>query len=706
MPDHRWSGVNLFNAMNTTSCFRIPRLCAFTPIEPLEARIAPAGASVTYTDADGDTVKITASTGPLDAGDLLLSAGATGQLSALNLSDVGFAGANITFTVTKHAGGDGLADVGFIIATGIDLGNVTVRGDLGRIVAGDGDDANGPSLKTLSVRSMGRFGLDTQAGTGDLSSAISGKVVALKVSGDMEDALFVVTGSINSAVIGGSLLYGEIFASTDIGSVRIGKNLVGGDIGNAGLVQANGKIGQIRVAGSVIGGGGAFAGAIRAATLGAVKIGQDLAGGTGDNSGTVTCPEGGTIASVSIGGSIRGGAGLNTGAVIAGDADPLTQNTASAGNVTVKGSVLGGRGMTSGVVYSSTTIGLVKIGADVSGGMGQDSGIIFAADAAGGFAIGGSLLGGSGAESGVVAVSKLVAGQTVSGPIAGSLTVGGSVIGGSASSTGIIGVGTVKGKVTIGGSLIGRAIITDNVNDISNVGVILVNGDCGPVRIAGDIIGGSIASDGSLDNSGILVVFGDTPSIFIGGSVVAGHANGTPPSELSNSGSIVGFSAGRLTIKGDVLGNETQMARIIFTGKAAGLPGKGLGPLTIGGNVEWGLIAVAGAGGLTPTPNAQIGAVKVGGDWVASSLLSGVDPVNNFVGDGDDVLVPGAVSRIASITIGGRVLGSSAGGDHFGFVAHEIGAFKVRGASIARSAGIDPAVDLAYASADVTLLEL
>jgi hypothetical protein len=85
-------------------------------IEPLESRIAPASVTVPYTDIDGDLVKITATLPgtalpPLDAGDLAFVPGKPGQLARLNLTDSGFTGANIVFTVTKAPAGDGLAHV-------------------------------------------------------------------------------------------------------------------------------------------------------------------------------------------------------------------------------------------------------------------------------------------------------------------------------------------------------------------------------------------------------------------------------------------------------------------------------------------------------------------------------------------------------------------------------------------------------------------
>jgi hypothetical protein len=72
-------------------------------IEPLESRIAPASASTTYTDIDGDLVRINVTNSstvapPLDAGDLAFVGGGTnGQLATLDLSAAGFAGATITF---------------------------------------------------------------------------------------------------------------------------------------------------------------------------------------------------------------------------------------------------------------------------------------------------------------------------------------------------------------------------------------------------------------------------------------------------------------------------------------------------------------------------------------------------------------------------------------------------------------------------------
>src|SRR6266853_405388 len=236
-------------------------------IEPLESRIAPASL-ISYLDADEDLVKITASTGTLDA-------------SLLSLTS-----------------GDPTTP-----------GTLTLKGDLGKIVSGNGIADDGPSLKTLSVRSLGQLGLITQGNSGDLTSTINGEVVALKVTGDIRDAAFQPT-SIDSITVGGSLAYGNIYTTGDIGPVKIGKDILGAATGNFGFIQALGKITSVSVGGSIVGGGpGVFTGAVHAHDLGPVKVAHNVTGGFGDDSGSISCETGGTIGSVTVGGSLIGGSG-------------------------------------------------------------------------------------------------------------------------------------------------------------------------------------------------------------------------------------------------------------------------------------------------------------------------------------------------------------------------------------------------------------
>ncbi len=226
-----------------------------TSLEPLEARIAPA-ATVTYTDWDGDIVKITASTGPLDEADLsFIGGGTSGQLDTLTLLDPEFAGAKITFSVKKADGGDGQADVDFIDAAGVDLASVSVKGDLGRIDVGDGND-DVEALGSLSALSMG-----LSTGMHGLESTISGSLGALKISGIMATVHVRVAG--------------------DIGSVSI-KSLIGGFDADSGSIQADGAINSVSVKGSLVGGDGANSGSILAGTsIGKASVSGNLSGGGG-----------------------------------------------------------------------------------------------------------------------------------------------------------------------------------------------------------------------------------------------------------------------------------------------------------------------------------------------------------------------------------------------------------------------------------------
>ena len=97
------------------------------------------------------------------------------------------------------------------------------------------------------------------------------------------------------------------------------------------------------------------------------------------------------------------------------------------------------------------------------------------------------------------------------------------------------------------------------------------------------------------------------------------------------------------------------------------------------------------------SPDAEIGKVPVGRRLDGSSLVVGVQNLGaddlvggtganadnvNF-GDSHDVKSTkgsaAIVASIASIVIGGTVNGSANAGDHFGFVAEQIGSFTVAG---------------------------
>jgi len=480
-------------------------------IEPLESRIAPAAVVVTYTDVDGDKVKITDSSGTLTSADLTFVSGTSGQLAELNLTATGFAGANITFSVTHEPGGNGLANVGYIDAGSNNLGSVTVKGDLGRIDAGSGS-ATIPAIKSLTVNSLGRLGTDTQSGLAspDLESNIKGALGSLTVTNDENGAFIDVTnGGIGAVTIGGSLIggsegnSGEILSSGNMGAVKIGHDLQGGSGGLSGGIQSGGALASVTIGGSLIGGSGNNSGEISSSgDMGAVRISGNFTGGsvsgtTGplDSSGLILSKTG-SIASVAIGGSVISGTDTSfaTDAVLTDNAS--IRAAQEIGSLAVGGSVVGnpdgapngapgGANAASPVVISAG--GLVKltaktdvaIGSIAVGGRVEDA-VILAGYNTSLTATSGSAQIGAVRVDGAWIASDLVAGATNSdkpsglpfpffgnssdamagGATAGiiskiaSITIRGQVFGTPASVNGIDNFGFVAeaiGPVTIGG---------------------------------------------------------------------------------------------------------------------------------------------------------------------------------------------------------------------------------------------------------------
>jgi hypothetical protein len=585
--------------------------------EPLESRLAPAalvaagGHSATYTDVDGDKVTIAVSTGTLAAGLFTTLAVTPGheQLQKIDLSGGGFDNANITFSIAKVAGGDGLANVGYINSTAHDLGKVTVKGDLGRIDAGDGDPV-APAVKSLTVNSLGRYGTDTQAGGASLVSNLNGALGKLVVKSD------VTVASI------------EVNDGTDgtIGSVTIGGSLIGGTINFSGEIHSSGDMGP-------------------------VKIGHDIQGGTGFVAGLILSS--GKLAGVTVGGSLIGGSNTKT-----------------------------------GQIFSTSDMGPVRIVHDIQGGTGTDAGLIQSDGKLAGVTVGGSLIGGSAINNGKI----------VSSSVMGAVKIGHDVVGSTGNASGLIQSGGRLAAVTIGGSLIGGSG--------PGSGLISSTGDLGLVKIGHDLKGRSISgTSGNLDGSGSIQSGGRIASVVIGGSVISGIDTSTAGTLTKNASIRAGNDIGSLIVKGSVIGNTNADGDtpVIISARGQAVPGVttdvAIGKVTIGGRVENARILAGYNVFLAPkNADAQIGAVTVGGDWVASSIAAGVVDGGNGFGNVNDALISGAgttdtagiTSKIGSLTIKGQTLGtpnSVSGSDHYGFVAQQIGSIKVGGTTIALAAG-------------------
>lgn len=212
--------------------------------------------TATFTDVDGDKVKVTTTAGQFSAADFtFVSAGDNRQALQKLVLGAGFKGANISIVATATAdGGNGFVNLGFLEATGVDLGSVTVDGDLGQIKAGTvGGDASVPGAKALTVQSLGLFN------TAMVLSSIEGALPKLTIKGDMRASLELngaTDGKLGTAVIGGNITSSStsMFLRTGAG---ISSLKIGGDIRNTTTatvsITTNGAIGSMQVIGSIVG---------------------------------------------------------------------------------------------------------------------------------------------------------------------------------------------------------------------------------------------------------------------------------------------------------------------------------------------------------------------------------------------------------------------------------------------------------------------
>ncbi len=304
-----------------------------------------------WIDVDGELVTVTASKGNLFKAGFLFKAVSQAdnniainelggrELTQLNLASAGqsFLRANISITSSPQPGfdakgivQDGLVNIGTIRSNdltnltdtldivGVDLGVVTVEGDLTSIVVGD--NFNDAALQQLSVKSFG------VKDPGQVSISASG-IGFLNIAGDMRGNLFVK---------------GAQFAN--IGRLNIGGILRGGDGGGdstIGSINLTGTLGS-SVIGGIVGGG--------------VASGLETADTINDNagSGSITA---GNITKVVVKGSILGGTASSTGSIV---------SSKNIGSVSVGGSVEAGAGPGSGVIFANSLIGALRIDGDLS----------------------------------------------------------------------------------------------------------------------------------------------------------------------------------------------------------------------------------------------------------------------------------------------------------------------------------------------------
>ncbi len=733
--------------------------------ELLEARIAPAtllpgGKAVTYLDEDGDLVTIRITKGafqnPSAAGQTQFVFGPTPtgvgeQLEVLNLSHQSAfdrAGLSIVATPSDPNGdgrrqGDGVVNVGYINATGVDLGAVVVRGDLGAIDAGD--EISDPALASLSVQSLGREGLAT--GAPNLSSDLLGPVGTIKVAGDVSAASIAILGgdqfaTLRSLSIGGSIFggadanTGEIFVQGTLGKAKIGGSIFGGVGESSGTVQAA-KFGAVAVSGSILGGSGTLSGGIFARdAVASIVVDGSLLGGSGVSSGRIAAQK---IGPVRISGSISGGdpvdvtlSAENSGSITAGSGS--FPGAGTLGAVMIGGSILGSEGGNSATINAATSIASVAVGGALSGGVGDFSGAI-ASPIVGLVRIAGSVFGGEGDLSGGVYGAVRLAGLSISGALIGgagigsgsvraggspgAITVGGAMIGGAGLKSGAIfsqtgadfsviaiggylqgGSGVESGEIFTDGSIRSVSIVSSVFGgSASGAGMIRAGETLVAVKIGGSIVGGSTENT-LLQDSGT-VQARRIGSVFVGGSVFAGSiGDAAAGGILLSSGAIrAEFDLASVVVRGNLEGSNTHPVIISAGGmEAPGVTDVAIRSLMVGGRTfnaailaGYSLDVSASYLGRPVNADAQIGTVTIGGDLIASSVIAGLAPGSEgYFGDATDTKINGVrdrtgiMSKIGAIVIGGRAQGTLESDDAFrgGIGAEQLSSLKLGGASV------------------------
>lgn len=607
------------------------------------------------------------------------SVGSNGTIGSVFVGGSVIGGSSVTIPGGQIFGRDG-------------IGSVMIKGDL----------VGGAAATSGSITSEQRIANVTVGGSIIGGSGLSSGVIFSSVS-----SLGPV--KIGHNIIGGSVANtGRVFGKTGIASVKVGGSLIGGAgiiSTDSGEIHSHSAIGPVKIGHSVIGGRSAFSGVIQAARLGNVTLGGSLIGGGGADSGKIA--SGISIGLVKIGNDIEGGSGARSGSVEAA--------TAIAG-ITLGGSVIGGGSQDAGSVYSKGiggdgTIGPVKIAGDILAGTSVGTGRIYAKNALAGITLGGSVIGLLSFTSGAGALSAEIHSDGTMGPV----KIAGNIIGGIFGDHGRVFAQKSLTSVTVGGSLIGGSA--------GATGEIMSRETLGPVRIDGNIVGGSLG--GANGGSGYIEGQRIT-SVVIGGSVFAALQNSNNPHN-ARSGSIRAQSdIGSITIKGNLLGaadldgdpsdGNFTPAVIAARGQPLNLLPAGakndvaINRITIGGRVEMAQILAgytgSGIGIFAANADAQIGTVTVGGDWIASTLVAGVeDGPNNIFGDADDVKIPdpglpffkdtadqggaGAISKIGAVVIKGRALGTADNTDLaiFGIEAQQIVSLQIAGITVAITAG-------------------
>lgn len=642
---------------------------------------------------------------------------------------LGFNAKSHTGSLLAFSGGIGDVKVGGLLdGGGLRSGSIyAYQGTLGAIsvgqsIEGGNGQYSGSIYAGFDIKSAS-VGGSVEGGSGSSSGSIISefaKIGDVSVGSYLEGGSTIYAGSINGetglgkVTIGGSVWggsasnTGSIFTastgSAKIGDVTIKGSVFGGSTFSTGIISSD-YLGKVSIAGSLTAGTGTGSGSIFAAkNLVSVFIGQDIEGGaSGSYSGAIhVFGSGANITSITVGHDLIGDAGTYSGSIIIDNGNVKT--------LSVGGDLIGSSGGYSGAIKVNGNLTTLSIGGSLLGGSNDYSGHVEIGNAKtvtiGGGLLGGSdnytgnltfvtvdalslgtidingssLWGNSGLSSAQIAgtkVSKLfIAGNILggsssfSGSLAidtiGTAVIGGNLYGGSASDTGYIAATNLTGKLTINGNIQGGN------NNSSNSGWVNILNDAKSIDLKGSLIGGNATA--ALSNEGSIIVGGKLSSLVIGQNIVGGTV--TNATNQLNLGAVRAGIIGTMVVNGDVTGTGSQYVAITAQGDITKTKGSNLAiqSLTIKGTASYvnilggyntyqsTLNGVGGANG----GSAQLGSITVYGDFLSSSIATGVnnqDTAKDHWADGTNTLLSKPtdstiVASIAKIVLKGAVFAS------------------------------------------------
>jgi hypothetical protein len=213
--------------------------------------------TVTFTDVDGDSVTVKVSQGTLKPDNFKMSPAGTfhgGVFTELDLSRDGveFAGADVAIIAEPGpSGGDGMVNLGFLNAGGIDFGKVTIDGNLGHAEAGAVIKLEASSLGTSDAPTI-ESNFDGNVGVLKIKASVSNSVI--HVNGDLERLLLGMNLEGSTITVLGDLVPADGQAPQSIDRIMIGANvdhsqLLVGYNAAGDAVNADARVGQVRVAG-------------------------------------------------------------------------------------------------------------------------------------------------------------------------------------------------------------------------------------------------------------------------------------------------------------------------------------------------------------------------------------------------------------------------------------------------------------------------